>query len=42
MKRLKNFICYALLVIICTLGILAMCYNVERIDNQNKIVERGN
>ena len=42
MKRLKNFMCYALLVIICVLGILAMCYNAERIDNQNKIVERGN
>lgn len=42
MKKLKNFICYALLVIICILGILAMCNNAERIDNQNKIVERGN
>ena len=29
-------------VILDVLGILAMCNNAERIDNQNKIVERGN
>lgn len=42
MKKIKNAIGYILLIIICVLGILTMCYNAERIDNQNKIVERGN
>lgn len=41
MKKIKNAIGYILLIIICVLGILTMCYNAERIDNQN-IVERGN
>ena len=42
MEKIKNAIGYILLITICVLGFIALCYNAERIDNQNKIVERGN
>ena len=44
MKKIKNLIGYILLIAIGVAGIIAMCINAERIDNQakqNHIVERG-
>lgn len=44
MKKIKNSIGYILFIAICVGGIIAMCINAERIDNQakqNYIVERG-
>lgn len=41
-EKTKNIIAYTLFIAFIVFGFILLCNNTERIDNQNKIIERGN
>lgn len=41
-EKEKNIIAYILFIAFIVFGFILLCNNVERIDNQNEIIERGN